>query len=253
MTMLAETGTVVAQSRGARVYAVIARKGGVGKTTFTVNLAAVAGQNNPARDPDSPAPVVAAGIDPQGSLEEWADRVPENGLSFDYVSTRGRAGELAKLKEDPAVSRIYVDSPGFMDTDADNDFAADPLGKGNAADALRDLLDIADVAIVPITTDFMSWSPAEFTIERVLKPRNIPFIVVINMWESRDGNADLKDAIAWVDERGYRRAPEAIRKLTLHSRAAKHGQVVTSYKESGAALRAREDFYKLSLAIEQVF
>ncbi|MFB7668313.1 ParA family protein [Kitasatospora sp. NPDC056138] len=234
------------------MFAVIARKGGVGKTTITVNLAAVAGQNNPAGDPEAPAPVVAAGIDPQGSLEEWAERVPEKGLSFDYVTTRGKAGVLAELKKDPGLSRIYVDSPGFMDTDADNDMAVDPLGKGNAANALRDLLDITDVAIVPITTDWMSHSPAEFTIERVLKPRQIPFIVVINMWESRDGKADLEDAIKWADERGYRRAPEPIRKLTLHSRAAKRGEVVTNYAPSGTSLRAREDFYKLSLAVEQV-
>lgn len=236
----------------ARVYAVMGRKGGVGKTTIAVNLAAVVGQNHPAAGPDDPAPVVAVGIDPQGSLEAWADRVPEEGLPFDYASTRGRPGVLAELAKDPAVSRIFVDSPGFMDTDPEDEYGQDPLGRGTAADALRDMLGVADMAIVPITPDFLTHEPAEYTIERVLKPRKIPFIVVINLWDPRDGSIELDEARKWCAERRYLVAPSPVRRYKVHAHAARRGTVVTQYQDSGTTLRAREDFFRLSLAIEQV-
>lgn len=240
----------------AKVVAIINRKGGVGKSTTAVNVAAVQAQSLSPRagrpiDPDEDSPVVACGIDPQGSLEDWAGRVAEENLPFDYMSTQGEPGQIAKLKADPNVVRIIVDSPGFMDTDPLAVRAADPLGHGAAADALRDMLDVTDLAVVPITPEWMSWSPTEYTIERVLKPRGIPFLVVVGLWDPRDGETDLGRVQDWVDERGYPRAPDPIRKYKIHAHAAESGLVVTQYRESGTALRAREDFYKLALSIEQ--
>lgn len=233
----------------AKLITVIQRKGGVGKTTITVNLAAVEGQNNiPA--PDEDAPVVAVGIDPQGSLEQWTRRVDEDALPYDYVITKGRLGELPKLLEDPVVRRAIADTPGFLETEEDGERDADPLGKGPAADAMREVLQYTDLALVPIEPDFLSKDPAEFTIERVLKPRGIPFMVVINKWDPRS-EGDLEKVQRWCQERGYPYAPQAIRAYRIHAHAAENGLTVIQYKESGSALRAREDFYKLGLAVEQ--
>lgn len=237
----------------AKVIAFINRKGGVGKSTGTVNTAAVLGQNmlTGAVSPDDPSPVVAVGIDPQGSMEEWASGVAEEALPFDYVTTNGRPGMIAELKGDSAVSRIIVDSPGFMDTDPDAQYDQDPLGKGLAADALRDMLEVTDLAVVPVTPESMSHKPTEYTVERVLKPRGIPYLLVVSLWDPRDGEADLVKVQNWIDERGYPRAPDPIRRYKIHAHAAENGLVVTQYKESGTALRAREDFYKLAIAIGQ--
>lgn len=232
------------------VDTVIQRKGGAGKSTIAVNLAAVIGENTQPNGPDEDSPVVAAGIDPQGSMEKWADRVEEDGLPFDYLSTDGDNDMIPNLRKDPLVKRIIADTPGFMDVGKDQVRAKDPLGKGEAADALRALLDVTGRAIVPITTEWLSWDPAEFTIERVLRPRGIPFLIVINMWDPRDGETDLDKTIAWVDQHGYRRAPMPIRRYKIHTNAAERGLVVTRYPSSGTALRAREDFYKLALALD---
>ncbi|MGW1468514.1 ParA family protein [Streptomyces sp. NPDC002308] len=241
----------------AKVVALVQQKGGSGKSTLAVNLAAVSGQNNPPEKPDAPCPVVAAGIDRQGSLEDWSARVPEDRLPFDYVVTKGRVGEISELVNDPAVTRVFIDTPGFMETDPDAPMDADPLGGGNTAKAMEEVLQYTDLALVPLTPEWLTHRPAEFTIERVLKPRGVKFLVVINMWDSgsdreRDGvRPELEDLRNWCRERGYPFAAQAIRRYKIHAKAPKEGLTVIQYPESGTSLRAREDFYKLALTVEQ--
>jgi len=245
-----------AAERRVRVITLIQQKGGAGKSTIAVNLAAVSGESNPPQSPDVPCPVVAAGIDPQGSLEGWARKVPEERLPFDYLVTRGRLGELPKLLDDPDVMRVYVDTPGFIDLDPEADVdAPDPLGSGPAGDAMREVLEHTDLALVPIVpVETLTHSPAEFTIERVLRPRNIPFRVVINNWDSGADRTrvDLHEMQKWCEERGYPYMTQAIRRYKLHAKAPEQGLTVIQYPESGTALRAREDFYKLALAVEGI-
>jgi chromosome partitioning protein len=235
----------VSQKKGAHVDVLISQKGGVGKSTLTVNVSAVVAENLGVPK-EGNSPVVAVGIDPQGSTEKWADRVEEDCLPFDYMAASDDPGAVAALKTDPEVRRILVDCPGFLDVKS-NARTRDPLGDGAAANALRSILDVADRAIVPMTTEYLSREPTEYTIERVLKPRSIPFVVVVNLWDPRDGTEDRDETFAWIDKHAYPRAPHAIRKYKIHAHAAEDGIVVTRYKESGTALRAREDFYRLAL------
>ncbi|MFZ4137007.1 ParA family protein [Streptomyces koyangensis] len=241
-----------------KVVTLVQQKGGSGKSTLAVNLAAVSGQNNPPERPDDPCPVVAAGIDRQGSLEDWSARVAEDRLPFDYVVTKGRLGEIPDLVEDPAVKRLFVDTPGFMETDPDAPMDADPLGSGNTAKAMEEVLEHTDLAVVPITPEWLTHRPAEFTIERVLKPRGVKFLVVINMWDSGSDRVnaeglrpELEELRNWCRQRGYPFAAQAIRRYKIHAKAPKEGLTVIQYPESGTALRAREDFYKLALTVEQ--
>ncbi|MGW6973753.1 ParA family protein [Streptomyces sp. NPDC054952] len=242
---------VVRTTVGPKYVIVIQQKGGAGKSTITVNLAAVSGRSSVMQSETDDSPVVAAGIDPQGSLEAWADRVPEEALPFDYLVTRGKVGILSDLKASSTRRRIIVDTPGFMEIDPDAAWGDDPLGQSRVADALREVLELADLAIVPITPEWLSWQPAEFTIERILKPRGIPFIVVVNLHDPRDGDTSLDKVKKWIDDRGYPRMASPIRKYKIHAHAAEDGLTVVEYKESGTALRAREDFMNLALCVEQ--
>ncbi|WP_329812458.1 hypothetical protein, partial [Streptomyces sp. GSL17-113] len=180
-----------AARRGAKTVGAIQQKGGVGKSTIIAALAAVAGRSSALRnnEADDVSPVVAAGVDPQGTLEQWCDRVEgreghqdrEDALPFDYLITKSRLGLVPKIAAEKGRKRLYIDTPGFMDEDPDAEWGADPLGEGRAADALREVLDLLDLAIVPITESWLTHRQAEYTIERVLRPRGIPYLVVINM------------------------------------------------------------------------
>jgi chromosome partitioning protein len=227
------------------IHVVLNQKGGVGKSTIAVNLAAVtADVLNHGDDTDSP--VAAVSVDPQGSAVWWASRMKD--LPFHIVQAHDDLEGLARLKDLPNIKHVYVDTPGWIDLNA-GDEDADPLGRGHAADALRAVLDVADRIIVPIMTEPLSFDPTARTINRVIKPRGIPYIVVINNWDARDGQSDLGETRDFVKANGWPLANTVIRRYKVHSRASADGLVVTEYPQNRVALQAREDFYRFALEL----
>ena len=130
-----------------------------------------------------------------------------------------------------------------------NGDGADPLGSGPAADVLRAVLDMADQVIVPIETEPLSFDPTARTITKVLEPRGLRYLVVINNWDPRDGTYDLNQTRNFVKANGWPLANTVIRHYKLHARASAEGQVVTEYPLNRVALQAREDFYKFALEL----
>jgi chromosome partitioning protein len=229
------------------VNVVLNQKGGVGKSTITVNLAAVTADVLTNRDdPDASSPVAAVSIDPQGSAIWWASRV--NDLPFHIVQAHDDLDGLKRLGDLPGIQHVYVDTPGWIELETGDD-TAEPLGRGPAADALRVVLDIADCVIVPMETEPLSFDPTARTINKVVRPRGVPYIVVINNWEPRDGQRDLDETKEFVRANGWPLAHTVIRHYKLHTRASADGQVVTEYATNGVSLRAREDFYRLALEL----
>jgi chromosome partitioning protein len=229
------------------VHVVLNQKGGVGKSTIAVNLAAVtADVLNHSDDPDASSPVLALSVDPQGSAVWWASRM--NDLPFHIAQGHDDLDGLKKLKDLPGIKHVYVDTPGWIDLDADDD-STDPLGRGPAADVLRAVLDMADQVIVPIETEPLSFDPTARTINKVLRPRGIPHLVVINNWDPRDGKQDLDQTRDFVKANNWPLANTVIRHYKLHARASADGMVVTEYPVNRVALQAREDFYKFALEL----
>jgi chromosome partitioning protein len=230
------------------VHVVLNQKGGVGKSTIAVNLAAVtADVLNHDDDPDASAPVLALSVDPQGSAVWWASRM--NDLPFHIAQGHDDLAGLKNLKNLPGIKHVYVDTPGWIDLDSSDDQSGDPLGRGPAADVLRTVLDMADQVIVPIETEPLSFDPTARTINKVLRPRGIKHVVVINNWDPRDGIGDLNQTKDFVKANGWPLARTVIRHYKLHARASADGMVVTEYPLNRVALQAREDFYKFALEL----
>ena len=233
-----------------RVFTVLNQKGGVGKSTATVNLAAVRAERLSAElPPDAPSPVAAVSIDPQGSAKWWADRVDD--LPFHLVQAHDDPLEwLGQLNDLPGIQEVFVDTAGWFDLDPET--SGDGLGDAYSADALRTVLEVTDEALIPMLTAPMCFDPTARTIRKLLDPRRIPYRVFINDWDPRDGGFWLSQTKDFIRALGWPMAETVVRHYKIHTNASNEGVVVTQYGGSRSATNAASDFYSLADELSRV-
>lgn len=213
----------------ALVHVVANQKGGVGKTTVTVQLAAVVADT--IRRDGGGVPVLGVSADPQASMLEWARRV-EDRLPFDFEQCTDPAA-LRKLRTLAGYQHVFVDTPGSLQDEA----------------LLVEVLRQADDVIVPVEPEVLSFTPAARTIRALVQPLRVPYRVLINNWDPRDGDSDLVQTREYLSESRFPAFATTIRRYKLHTRAPVDGMTVIDYPRNRVALEARQDFLKLALEV----
>lgn len=152
--------------------AVLNMKGGVGKTTSTVYLAAAAAAAGV-------SPVVAVDADPQGSLSEWLEETPIPGV--DLIDAPA-ARLVERVLEEHTGGFVIVDTPPQVEL------------------ILRAAIDNCDVALIPTRTG--STDPARVVTTLSLLPPGLPRGLVVTA--ARRGTRNLNDTVAGWQAQGER-------------------------------------------------
>ena len=133
------------------VYAFVAQKGGVGKTTLAGHLAVEAAQAGS---------IVLVDTDPQGSLGYWWEARAEDQLHFAEAQPR-QLSSLLKKWQDLGVKAVFIDTPPAI------------------SQTIQEVVQISDLVVIPTKPSPHDLRAVVGTVELVEK-YDKPMVFVIN-------------------------------------------------------------------------
>lgn len=216
-----------------RIVTVLNQKGGVGKSTVVMNLAAVAAKHSR---------VLVVDLDPsQRTLTDWAETADEQGISLPFDFTDENDPEvLRQLRAADSWDTIFVDTPGNLEP--------------SAAERIGIVLDSTDFAVLPLEPQPASIRPLLRTIKSLVEPRRIPYRAVISRVGRNEASYSRKDeTLKALDSAEIPHLNTWIREYIAHSDAQGTGEVVSNYASTRNTSLAVDDFMSAALELTTIW
>ena len=199
-----------------KILAVVNGKGGVGKTTTAINLAAILAENHD---------VLLVDADPQGSATWWVER-SEEGMAFD-LSTESNPAMLSNLHQTQNYHLIVVDTPPAL-----------------RSEALKAVINLADYLVLPTPPAPMDLTALIETVRTAVRPLKVAHRVLLTKVDSRSLKETL-EAQNTLLELGIPACNAFVRSYKAHERSVLDGVAITDWKGKNAR-EAQSDYRRVA-------
>lgn len=204
-----------------RIIAILNGKGGVGKTTTAVNLAATFAQEKK---------VLLVDADVQGSASWWYGR-SQNGMGFD-LSQETNPKLLTHLRKITGYDLVVVDTPPALHSEA-----------------LTAVVATADYLVLPTPCAPMDLAVLIETVREAVIPVGTPHRVLLTKVDTRS-LAEVLEAQNTLLQLGIPACKAFIRAYKAHERAALEGVAIAQWRGNNAR-EAELDYRRVADEIKQ--